>query len=70
MNAKQWTFQFLDDLNKGDKFTGYSLMKMCFDAIFILHYPSTYLRYLREYREHTGVDIQCIDKPKSLYEIL
>ena len=69
MNAKEWTFQYLDSLEIGGRFTGYALMQMCSAAIDVLHYPATYLRYVREYRDHTGRDIVCISKPKSLYEV-
>ncbi len=70
MNAKEWTFQYLHYLEIGDRFTGYALMQMCNTAINALHYPATYLRYVREYRDHTGRDIRCISKPKSLYEVM
>lgn len=69
MNAKEWTFQYLDSLDIGDRFTGYALMQACSNGIYILHYPATFLRYVREYRDHTGRNIQCISKPKSLYEV-
>ena len=70
MNAKQFVFNELDCMNKGNRFTGYSLMQLYLQKTGIMHYPSTFLRHVREYRGHTGVVIPCIDKPKSLYEIL
>ena len=70
MNAKQFVFNELDCMNTGDRFTGHALMQLYLQTTGIMHYPSTFLRHVREYREHTGADIQCIDKPKSLYEIL
>ena len=70
MNAKQFVFNELDCKNAGYRFTGYDLMRLYYEIYGNIHYPSTFLRHVREYRRHTGVDIQCIDKPKSLYEIL
>ena len=70
MNAKQFVFNELDYMTTGDRFTGHALMKLYLQTTGIMHYPATFLRYVREYRGHTGVDIQCIDKPKSLYEIM
>ena len=70
MNAKQFVFTELDCKNTGDRFTGHALMQLYLQRTGDMHYPSTFLRYVRSYREHTGIDIQCIDKPKSLYEIL
>ena len=70
MNAKQFVFNELDCMNTGDRFTGHALMQLYLQTTGIMHYPATFLRHVREYRGHTGADIQCIDKPKSLYEIL
>ncbi len=70
MNAKEFVLTELDCMNNGDRFTGYALMKLYLQRTGIMHYPATFLRYLREYRDHTGRNIQCISKPKSLYEIL
>lgn len=69
MTAKEITFQLLNDCRPGATFTGYGLMsevnRMCGEN----HYPDTYLRYMREYREKTGRQIKNIDKRKSLYAV-
>ena len=69
MNAKQFVFNELDCLNIGDRVTGHALMQLYLQTTGIMHYPATFLRHVRKYRGHTGADIQCIDKPKSLYQI-
>jgi len=69
MNAKELTFQLLNDCRPGATFTGYGLMtevnRMCGEH----HYPDTYLRYMREYRLKTGRQIENINRRKSLYRI-
>ena len=69
MNAKQATLDFLNTLPDGAEFSGAQLavrMNLQFDGY---HFPGTYLRYMREYREKTGRKIVCINKRKSLYKI-
>lgn len=70
MNAKKWTFDFLDTLEPGNKFTSIALMQLCLQKTGEMHLPSTYLRYMREYRNVTGRDIPCIAKQESLYEVV
>ena len=69
MNAKKWVFEFLDTLQKGDRITGYAMMRLLLDQTGIMRYPATVLRHLRAWRQHTGTDIICISKPRSLYEV-
>ena len=77
MNAKEATFDLLDlmlKINKGSsyppyEFTGIELKSLAEDQDIDKHYPDTYLRYMREYRQERGVKITCINKRKSLYRI-
>ncbi len=70
MNAKEFVFTELDCMNKGARFTGHALMQLYLQRTGDMHYPSTFLRHVRSYREHTGTDIRCISKPKSLYQVM
>lgn len=69
MSAKAATFEILRSFKKGDRFTGYDLMLKVKHKTGEIHYPSTMLRYLREYRESTGIRIVNVDKKRSIYEI-
>ena len=69
MNAKEATFEVLDEKYLCMTFTGADLEEdtkvYCRDS----HYTDTYLRYMREYRQKRGVKITCINKRKSLYRM-
>lgn len=72
MNAKQATFAVLDGLSEETKFSGRVLAAatQIRSGRNEYHYPDTYLRYMREYRQKTGRKIVCVNKRKSLYKIL
>ena len=71
MNAKEATFDLLDLMQKINnyEFTGFELKSLTEDQDIDKHYPDTYLRYMREYRQERGVKITCINKRKSLYRM-
>jgi len=69
MNAKKTTFKILDSKQPGDRFSGYSLMMDVKHQTGEIHYPSSMLRYLREYRQTTGREIKNVNKRKSIYEV-
>ena len=51
MNAKEATFQILDAYRPRDRFTGYDLFIKVKIITGEIHYPDTYLRYLRQYQQ-------------------
>ena len=69
MSAKAITFDLLDRQPAGSKFKGHELELAVRTKTGQIHYPSTMLRYVREYRKKTGRQIKCIDKAKSLYQV-
>lgn len=69
MNAKQETFKYLDTLKNGIEIAGIVLASRLNIRTQGYHYPDTFLRYMREYRQKTGRRIVCINKRKSLYKI-
>jgi hypothetical protein len=70
MNAKQATFETLDKMHDDFEFYGIMLAADLNTTLKSYHYPDTYLRYMREYRQKTGRQIVCISREKSLYKIL
>jgi len=70
MSAKQETFKILDHYRPGDRFSGTQLMTQVQRRTGETHYPSSMLRYMREYRRTTGREIRNIDKRRSIYEVL
>ena len=68
--SKQKVFNILRSMKPGDEFTGYGLADRLWNKYGGFRYPATCLRYMREYRELYGVDIDCIDNDKSLYRII
>ncbi len=70
MTAKEMIFEYLDNSNPGTRFTGYDLVRRGMHCLDEMHYPDTYLRYIREYRQKTGREIVNINKKKSIYEVI
>ena len=70
MTAKQETFKRLDAMPDGAEIKGVVLAARMNTKVGGYHYPDTYLRYMREYRQTTGRQIVCVNKRKSLYNIL
>lgn len=69
MNAKQATFELLDEVKDGETFTGAQLEVEVRLRTGEIHYPATILRYMRRYREVFDRNIVCINKAKSRYRI-
>jgi hypothetical protein len=70
MNAKQTTFVTMASLPTGQQFDTVHMTLYLNEISKSNHFPDTYLRYMREYRQETGRQIVCINKRKSLYKIL
>ena len=70
ISNKKTCFQILDRLHIGDEFTGYNLMGAVELQTGKMLYPSSALRYLREFRDLTGRQIVNIHKTKSLYKCM
>ena len=68
-SAKKATFELLDELPDGEVFRGIYLQKEIKRRTGELHYPDTYLRYLRDYRRKKGRMIINTNKAKSIYTI-
>lgn len=69
MSARSETFKILKNMVPGTRFTGYDLMLQIKAKTGEIHYPSTYLRYVRIFRQQTGTKIVNINNKKSLYEV-
>ena len=69
MSAKQITFEILEGMQTGEQFTGAALEAQVRRQCHQIHYPSTMLRYMREWRTIDGRKSECIDKPRSLYQV-
>jgi len=70
ISARQATFDFLTECEPGQRLTGFGLMFVVTSRTGHTHFPATMLRYLREYRESSGRQIECIDNQKSIYEVI
>jgi len=68
-NAKSVLFELLDNMDGGVTFTGSSLQYHVQSITGDYHYPSTMLRYMREWRS-VNRKIVCLEKRKSLYEMI
>jgi hypothetical protein len=68
-SAKRITFDLLDEMEDGSEFAGSRLELMVRATSGQMHYPSTMLRYMREYRSTTGRTIACVNKARSIYRI-
>ena len=68
-SAKQITFQILDGMQAGEQFTGAALEAEVRKRCHHVHYPSTMLRYMREWRNAGPKKAECISKPRSLYQV-
>ena len=70
ISTRQMTFYVLRRMHTGQQFTGAELAYSVRWLTKKQAYVSSVLRHMREYRELYGVDIECIDNDKSLYEII
>lgn len=71
MNAKEATYKVLDNFRHGEIFAGFEISINVDDMVGFQppHYISTYLRYMREYRQTHDCRIVCVNKRKSLYRM-
>ena len=69
MTAKQCTFEILDEMSPGKRFTSIALMLMVKEKTGEIHLPDTCMRYAREYRRSSGRGIVNVDKRRSIYEV-
>jgi hypothetical protein len=70
MNAKSATFDLLDHTSIGEVFTGLVLARCVGELTKEYHYPATTLRYMRQWRAIRGRKVECINKPRSMYEVV
>ncbi len=70
MNAKAETRKILDRMKLGTRFSGIDLMLRVREKTGETHYPSTMLRYLREYRKTSKYEFMNVNKRKSIYEVI
>lgn len=67
-SLKQITFEELDKIPEGAEFSAITLTNMVNRRLSEHHYPDTYLRYIREYRQKVR-PIENSDKKKSFYRV-
>lgn len=68
-SARATTFEVLDKMPVGTIFKGIHLAGIVNNKIGEVHYPASYLRYLRAWRSRGGRVAVNIHKRKSIYEI-
>ena len=69
-SAKQVTFNLLDKMTPGSVFTGQGLSAQVMHITGDIHFPATTLRYMREWRELAQREVECINKRKSMYQVM
>ena len=68
--AKQTTFKLLDEMPSGTVFSSLQLTIKVNSMVGRSHFPDTFLRYIREYRDIPGKrKIENIDKARSIYKV-
>ncbi len=66
MTVKQSLFKFMDDQHERD-ISGWQLFQEMNRRTGYNTYPSTLLKYLREYADISGAGLDCIDHENSKY---
>ena len=66
--VKKELFKLLDEMPLGKQFKGIYLQQEINRRTGKMHYPETYLRYMRQYRREKRLIVN-IDKAKSIYEV-
>jgi hypothetical protein len=69
-NAKAALFELLDEFEDGREFPGILLQREILERTGMLHYPDTYLRYLRMYRKERGRLVLNINRAQSIYKVI
>lgn len=67
-NVKKIFYDFLDSVESPIILSGWEIQKRLYEKTFKHTYPSTLLRYARDYADITGSDFTCLDKKKSIYK--
>jgi hypothetical protein len=65
---KKIIFNYLDNLTDNIIVSGWELFDYCHSQTMRMHYPSTILKYCREYADITGGEFECMDVQKSIYK--
>jgi hypothetical protein len=66
MTIKRTLFDYMDAQGERD-LSGWELFRDMAAMTGKATYPSTLLKYLREYVDITGADLECVDHEKSIY---
>jgi hypothetical protein len=69
-NAKAALFELLDEFPAGREFPGILLQQEILERTGMMHYPDTYLRYLRMYRKERGRSVVNINRARSIYKVI
>ena len=67
-NVKKIFYDFLDSVESPIILSGWEIQKCLYEKTFKHTYPSTLLRYARDYADITGSDFICLDKKESKYK--
>jgi hypothetical protein len=68
MTAKSVTYDILDAMRPGRRFSSVELSRMVYDRTGETHLPDTMMRYARHYRR-TRRGVVNVDKRRSIYEV-
>ncbi|MDR0474035.1 MAG: hypothetical protein LBH43_10245 [Treponema sp.] len=69
-NAKAALFELLDEFRDGTEFPGILPQKEIYRRTGAMHYPYTFLRYLRMYRKEKGRSVVNINRARSIYKVI
>lgn len=68
VNVKKIFYDFLDNVETPAFLSGWEIQKSLYEKTFKHTYPSTLLKYARDYADATGSDFICLDKKESKYK--
>ena len=69
-SVKKIFYDFLDSVESPIILSGWEIQKCLYEKTFKHTYPSTLLKYARDYADATGSDFICLDKKKSKYKFV
>ena len=69
-SAKKALFELLDEFPDGREFPGILLQKEIYRRTGVMHYPDTFLRYLRMYRKERGRAVINTNRARSIYKVI
>ena len=67
MSIKQTVFNYLDSIKSPSNFSGWELQQKLKSITGKNTYPSTLLKYAREYADISGSTLKCLDVKESQY---